>query len=375
MSRFSFMATLLISAILLPTAGFADEAATLPAAPLQPTQHGLRLTPSIARGMSRLAIQHNLTGELGLSDAQVDALSDSSARHLMEMGHAQGQAIEGMLEYAFQSMLTSQGRLDPDTAREFAQHTLPIMPAYHRMLDEFAQDAEEILTESQVSGFQEWMKSYRDEVHAFETRMNRWEAGNAQEGENPFAPSPVAEERAGRFGDHSAPTRRVQRARTHAQWEMRRLGPGQWKQFLAHAQRYFHFTEEQAASANALLDQYSERCRALMTEEWRARLEKNRILDRMKWSMRDLARGPWAYHIDREYEELVLPIDQLGNAFRRDVLALLNGEQRDNALRELREKAERHGMDQETRSAMESILMSIAPAATQASGPMENRGS
>ena len=41
----------------------------------------------------RMQIQHNLAGELGLSDTQVEALSASSARHLMEMGHAQGDAM------------------------------------------------------------------------------------------------------------------------------------------------------------------------------------------------------------------------------------------------------------------------------------------
>jgi hypothetical protein len=352
-----------------------DEATKHPAAPLEPTRYGLRLTPEIARGMSRLAIQHNLTGELGLSDQQVDALSESSARHLMEMGHAHGQTIGGMVEGFFQSMMATRGRFDPETARAFAERTLPVMPAYNRMLDGFTKDAENILSDDQLASFQDWMSDYREEVQAFEKRMERWQVGGAREGENPFAPSPVAEERGGREKDDPSAARNVQRARSYARWELQRLGPDRWKQYLEHARRFFDFSEDQSARADALLEHYTQRCQEVMTDEWRLRFEKNRVLDRMKWSMRDLSRGPWAYHIDRDYEALVVPIDELGDAFRRDVLGLITVSQRDKALAELRDKAQRHGMEPEIWSEMESMLMSITPAATQAGGQVEDRGS
>ncbi len=328
------------------------------------TRFGIRMTPDIARGFSRTAIHQNMTGKLGLSDDQVDALTEDSARHLMEMCHSEGEAVQGFMEFIVPTLVESGGLLDKEAAEGFAKRTLPIMPAYRRMLDGFEKDARKILNPEQMDGFDRILDDYRAEVDAFEKRMNRWKAGDAQEKENPFGPSPVPEERAGRFKDQPPEEKNLQRAREHARWQLRRIGPSEWKRFLDHTTRLFEFTEKQLVTARGLLDVCNQRCDAVMTDQWRRDYQRNRMLNRLRWTLRDLSQGPWAYHIDREYRDLMAPIEALGIEFRNDVLTLVEDEQKQKVIEMLKAKADLHGMDAETFAVMEGLIGDLGSPTT-----------
>ena len=73
---------------------------------MRPTKHGIRLTPALARAVSRAWIGEafeNFTGTM-LSEDQKAKLSETMARRMMEMGHKYGKQVGPFLELTIEQI-------------------------------------------------------------------------------------------------------------------------------------------------------------------------------------------------------------------------------------------------------------------------------
>ena len=186
--------------------------------------------------------------------------------------------------------------------------------------------------------------------------MDRWVEGKMEKGEQPFD---NLEQEDNPEEDQREPpkSKEMRKAEGTAAWEVRRLGPDEWKQFLNRARNFLNLDEEQYAKGQKLLKEYRDRAESLMTDEWKEQIRKNRIKHHFRRELKDQSIAPWIYHLDREYNELAKPVKELGSTFRREVMALATDQQRQDALAELQEFADKHGM---TPDEMDSQTLHLA---------------
>jgi len=261
-------------------------------------------------------------------------------------------------------MILSQGKLTPELARDFAKRAKPMIPVFRDLLEGVAKDARPVLDAEQARQMQREIEKQLGMLEKFEARMKRWADGDVKEkGEDPFddlEPTEKDDEADGEEVDKETKQRRqaLKHARRSAKWELRRIGPSEWSRFLIGAQYFLRFDDEQVAKAEALLEDYRGRAEAIMTDEWKQRLRRNRIRHQLRWQVRELADGPWMYHLTREYEELAGPIRKMGWDFRKEVLALAADEQREAALARIREQVEKHGLTMEP---MDAEILGLKP--------------
>ncbi len=314
---------------------------------MRPTGHGLRLTPQIARGFCRAMLTNGDLGrELNLTEEQEAQMSEALARRLMQMGHANGQHLQPFLETFVESMVIHQAKFTPDSAREFGKRAKPVLPAIRQFVKGLAEDARPILTPDQYAGFEETARQGLQGVDRFEGKMKRWASGGANDGEDldhyepEDGPAPEAS-----GTDHEKPkTPKAQHARNMAEWDLRRVGPGGWLRFLAGVKYFFKLDDAQSAEADQILAEYQQRAEAVMTDEWKQRIRRNRTKFHLRRSLGEIAKAPWLYHLDREYEELFAPVGKIERAFRAAVLALVTDEQREAAFAGVRDRAAKHGL-------------------------------
>jgi len=342
--------TIILTAVLGPLvpacpASAAEDAPAGRDEVMRPTQYGLRLTPAIANALCRLPLRNeNMFKEMPLTPEQESRMNDALARRFMEMGHRHGEHLQPFLETFIESMITHQDRFTPDSAREFSQRALPVLPGVREFIQNITQDARPILTPEQFAQFEEQANDGLKDINRFEGKMKRWADGGANEGERfdhyepEDGPAPDSEGKERGNGQ-------VQRARHMAEWDLRRDGPANWRAYLAGVSYFFKFDEAQVAEAHQLLADYHRQAETVMTDEWTRRIRQNRVRYHLRHSLGDLASGPWLYRLDREYRELLTPVAELGTEFRRAVLALATDAQREAALAEVRDRAARHGLD------------------------------
>ena len=322
-------------------------------------QYGLRLTPRIAGGFSRLAIKQGLGEKLDLSDQQVEELSDATARRIMQLGHEDGFDVQSMLEYLIPAMTVNNGRLDGESGQELARRMLPVLGSYRKLLKGFTRDARPVLSAEQNRQLDEVLEEARGELKPFEKRMKKWAAGEVEEGTNPFDDPPREPRK--NDGKKEDPKRQALRqAENMTRWQIRRLGPPEWRRLLFATQHYFKFDDEQRAEGGGILDHYTAEAEAVMNDKWKEGLRRNRIQYNLRWSLRDeFPTGPWVYHLDRAYEEAIEPVEELGKAFRKEIYGLATAEQRQAFDETIRQVGGDHGMTEQEIDLVSRVLLAL----------------
>lgn len=319
---------------------------------MRPTRLGLQMTPRIARGFARHWLVEVFDSDSGLADEQRSRIADAAARRIMDANRQHGQAGQAFFENLCESMLLYHGRYTPELAAELAKHADPMIPVFRQLFQDVADDARPMLDPGQLEHLQAEIEKQTRMLDQFEAKMKRWAKGEMEDGEDiedlfdDLEPPETDDTTDEGETDEETKQRReaLKRAKRSAGWEMRRFGPKEWARFLFGAQYFFQFDEEQIAKGKALLDDYRGRAKEIMTEEWKRRVRRNRIQYHLRWRIRELANGPWMYHLEREYERDAAQIREMGHEFRKEVLALATDEQREAALAKIREQVERHGM-------------------------------
>jgi hypothetical protein len=313
---------------------------------MQPTQHSLRLTPKMATAMARIWVEHDLKDELSLNEEQRTRIAEIAARQAMDFGHHNGADLQAMIEYFLASAIggPGQNKWSPEQGREFAERTQPLIRASRDMLKRFRQDVSPILSADQMRQFEDNLRKASDGLDKFEERMNRWADGRMEPGENPF------NERRNQRGA-TPEERRKNRREQRLQRMERRLtnviedhGPKAWEQFWAGAKEFFKLDETQCAQGDALLADYTKRAEAIMTDDWKDRARHNRLKRQYTRGLRDQPIAPWIYHLNWEFHNMVQPLDDLGQAFRNEIMNLVTRDQRQAAVQQLRNLAREKGL-------------------------------
>lgn len=331
---------------------------------MTPTKLGLRMTPRIARGMARNWIAE-MTGhkmwfqgegkKIELSDEERSRLADAATRRIMRMSHEHAEQGQQFLETLIEAMVLGEGEVQPEHAAEFARRAKPLIPLSREFIEGFNDDCREVLGPEKMAELQEKIDLEKQKIDRFEERMKKWQAGEVAEGgENPFEDLEEPQETNASGADGEEETEEEKQARENrearaqaersARWQIREVGPARWARTLRMIQHFYKLEPEQVAEAEAILEKYRAQAEPIMTTAWEDKLFRNRVKHSLLWRLDELRDGPWEYHLRVEHEELTRPLQELGDAFESEVLALVTDEQRLAALERVRERAAKHGL-------------------------------
>lgn len=334
-------------------------AAVPPPEIMRPTEQGLRMTPALARALSRSFVWQ-LSENSPLTDEQRSQLDESLARRLMETARTHQELAQQAAEYCLETIMAKEmdrRPLTPETAREFAQRVRPMLPIVKEFVRGVAEDFGPVVDARQNQAIGEMLNEAIGELDKIEDRMVRWSNGEYKNGEDPF--DNYAPNTQPASGATAPPANaEMQQAEERMKWTMLALEPNTWERFIVTTGGFFKFDTDQNARARDILARYRARAGEVMTPEWERRLRENRL----KSSFRDaLSRtqpvAPWFFHLQHEFDLAVKPLSELGRAFRREVLALVTPEQQETALAGIRSRSVDHGLPEADSSDMLLSLM------------------
>lgn len=362
----------------------AQAAPTVPPAPpppgpevMHPTTHGLRLTPALARGFSQ-AMAWGGREELKTTPEQQQQLADRWARRLMEMGRKHQRDVQPALEHLFATLIEQEGngqpglKLTPEAAREAGQRWAPLVPVMREAMDALEKDADSILNPEQKEAMRKKMQDGRDGAKHLEEVLARWAQGDYREGDNPFdnpkKPSQAAGDGSGdKEGATPKPTKpEMRNAEAVARMNLEQLGPADWSRLLDAVKKAFEFDDQQRAKADQLLADYRGKAEAIMTPEWKQAVRTNRIKSHLNNWLRGQPNRPFFFHLQQEYASLTKPLNELGLAFRADLLAIATPEQRGAAIAEVESTAADLGL---TLAPMDETVLGLAATQPTAGAP------
>jgi hypothetical protein len=309
---------------------------------LEPTKNGLRLTPAMARAFASQWLSEHVDPEITLTADQQVQLSESVAKRLMEGARKYQGQTQHLLEYTIENFSNRRQPVNPETGQKLAERSAPMIPAFREFLDGVGQDARSVLKPEDMTRFEQRLRQEHANVNNFETKMQRWSQGQINEGEQPFTEleatdTPVP-------GGKKPPSPAVRRAIRRATWSLSNLGPAQWETLLVSIKRLFKFTEEQSAKADEILTKYRADAELIMTPEWKKSLQDNRLKYNLRAALPEKSLAPWLFHLDRQFNETLAPLSDLGQKFRTEILNLVTDEQRAVAAKELEQLTAAHGM-------------------------------
>jgi len=142
----------LISAVLFLSRARADEKPVDPMS--EPTKHGLRLTPDMARALARQWLAERMDPAANVTHDQQNQLSESVAKRLMDLARDHQPQVQQLFDYTFQGVLSSRGQFTPETGQKLAEKASPLVPALHEFTDNVSQDARKILNPDEPENYQ-----------------------------------------------------------------------------------------------------------------------------------------------------------------------------------------------------------------------------
>jgi len=328
----------------------------------EPTKHGLRLTPDMARALARQWLAERMDPAANVTHDQQNQLSESVAKRLMDLARDHQPQVQQLFDYTFQGVLSSRGQFTPETGQKLAEKASPLVPALHEFTDNVSQDARKILNPDEMTSFEKRLQREHNKIDNFDTKMQNWAQGRVAPGEQPFADLD-ADSPEPNTGNQGGPTPAARRATRRATFTLSSLGPPQWEQFLSGIKQLFNFDEDQTAKAGEILAKYKVQADQIMTPEWRKAIQQNRIKYNLRGALPPDANGPWIYHLDQEFNKIVAPVNELGEPFRKEILALVTDLQRAAVAENLGKLAAAHGLKWEITD--KTILGLNPPPASQ----------
>ncbi len=316
---------------------------------MHPTDYGLRLTPELARALSH-SIVANITHDNPVSPEQRSRLIEALGKRILQTARENEQQAQAAIEYTFETGMASEikhEKLTAESAREFSERLKPLVPALRELEEGVSNDFESILTPEQFKEFHSKLDKSKKDLDEFEARMDRWSKGEYNEGEQPFS-SPADNAQQGGSQDKKITSPEMQGAEQRADNILRNLAPSTWEYFVNSTCEYFKLDEKQAARARKILADYKAKADAIMTPEWKRKIRENRLKQFFRYQLPSgVVFAPWNWRLEYDFNEAVKPLNELGRAFRKEVLAIATPEQRDTALTEIRKKAMEQGLTAE----------------------------
>ncbi len=316
---------------------------------MKPTEVGVRFTPKMAQGIAK-TMAREMRGRYDLSDEQVDQAQEILSRNMMRMAQDTQKKGRDIWELFMENMIANEGSFSKDDAQKWGKMMDDFLPEMKKFMTTTASQLGKTMTLSQRLKLTAEMSVVSAGFVGFEQRMKRWSKGDVPDMANPFFDvSPdsrkneaARDERGGKESDE------VKRARVRAErrldWEVD--VESRWSSYVESAIEYFKLSETQATSARAILKECLERAKAVKTPEWQERLRRNRTAAGLSGRLaKNFREGPWMWQLDREYEELLRPLQDIGKDLRNRVDELAESSQRASAAEQARAQLAKSGLE------------------------------
>jgi hypothetical protein len=314
---------------------------------MRPTRRGFRFTPGILQLGTRAWLREGPFADVDFDERQQAALSEKFSHRLMELSDREGEKVRELVETWLESVLTGSNKLTAEMKQRLGQQASDFVPAMRELVKDFARDARPLLTDGQWELFKEDLRQQFQNLERFEKKVQRWADGGAREDEtldDLDLEGEVTPEGAVQPGKGGRPTRALLNARRQADSDVQKLMPGSWREFLLSAKAFFLLDDKQMAQGERLLADYRRRAEPIVTPQWRGQVRENRVKYNLRGSLNREGLGPWIFHLDNAYNELIAPLKELEKEFRDQVIALATPAQRDAAVAKLRQRAAEHGL-------------------------------
>lgn len=312
---------------------------------MRPTERGIRFTRKMAEAAGRVVVRNQLEKDgAPLDEDQKERLAQAITERVWDMNLQHAQDAGPALEYFYETILNQEvlnkKNLTPEQAREFSEKVGPGAGLIREFWEGMLEDARPILNDEQYADLEKESREALKMARKFEEKMDRWSRGEIKENEgilDGIDEVDIEAEETGKSKEYVQAERRVR-------WRVNSMGPDDWRRFFNQAVRLFDFDEAQKQVGEKVLADYSAKAKEIMTREWRAKVMANRVQEQLQYQCPKEPLEPWTFHLEMEYKELVQPVQELGRAFRREIVALASAEQRERLLEDLREVGARHGM-------------------------------
>lgn len=313
---------------------------------MRPTEHGLRMTPALARAMSRMMVRQLVEGS-PLPAEQKARMDEALARRIMETCRTHQEMMQQVAEYTVEAMMKRDihaQQFTAESAAEFGRRVRPMMPVARDFMRSMAEDFDPFLDAHQREAIRRMLDEALSEMDKIDARLERWSNGGYEPGEHPFDNHTPQTQPATESSPAPA-NASMQQAEESARHALAMLEPNLWEGFVYNTGRYFQFDDSQTARAREILAEYRQRADAIMTPDWKQRIRENRLKQQFRYLLsREQPVAPWFFHLQHEFDQANEPLREMGDAFRKEILALTTPEQRDEALARIRQRAAQHGL-------------------------------
>ncbi|MBK8267828.1 MAG: hypothetical protein IPK83_05800 [Planctomycetes bacterium] len=306
---------------------------------------GIRMTPGLLKAISnRFAVE--MKSNLDLDDQQTTDIEGIITQHLGKLANDNAVVGRDAIEKMMETMILNDGRFPKEEAVKFAKSIKPLLPAVRQYFTDTSTEIGKKLNFQQRLKFSAQMGAVMSGFSVFEQRMAKWEDGKVNDNANPFWDGNNNEsENAGEPVDpneHPDHRRARQDVERWVDWELRI--DDQWDDYLKKASSFYEFDDAQKSSGENVMKQCKDRAALIKTPEWREKAKQNRIAKRLaRRAGNDMGEGPIAFALDREYNKLRQPLQDLDAEFKRRVDELPTSKQRQAAKQKVRKfLAERH---------------------------------
>ena len=318
-----------------------EKSETLADKEMKPTEIGVRFTPGMAKAIG-IAMTKQMKQRYDLDDGQVEGIQEVISHKVMRLVQDNAKTGRDMFEFMLETAIANGGGFPAEEATEFAKMAKPIMPALREFFKTSAGEIGKQMTIKQRLKLTGDMAAATAGLVVFENRMKRWEEGKVGDFANPFYDSndnasPDAEDEP--VDPNESPEHKRARQRVESYLDYQINVDNRWDRYVDHAILYYDFDESQEASARAILKDSKSRAKVIKTPQFRRAIKENRILQRMAYGvasekdsrLKGFNQGPWMYHLNRSYEKLMKPLNDLEGELKLRIDGLPTSQQRANA--------------------------------------------
>lgn len=313
---------------------------------MKPTELGVRFTPGMANALAK-QMSREMKGRYDMSDDQVQQAQEILSRNMMKMAQNSQKVSREVWETFMESMIANEGSFSKEDGQRWAKSMNKLLPDIKTFLTTSASQIGKTMTLSQRLKLTAEMTAVSAGFVTFEERMKRWEKGDMPDFANPFM-EPRAQPPRQSNTANAAETEEVRRARSRVERRVEfEVGvDDRWTGQVESAIEYYGLNEAQAKSARAILKDALEQAKQVKTPEWTERLRRNRTAAAVSnRASKNLREGPWMWQLDREYEEILKPLQDIGRSMRIRVDELAESGQRAKSAEQARQELVKSGLD------------------------------
>lgn len=317
----------------MPAGGLLAQNAPTADGTAGPTEYRLRFTPGMAESISRSLTRYVFVRQYELDEKYIDEIEQAVTRRLMTAAHkldneASQEAVERMLAELLEVIADGEGGpigrrgVPRRLGRAMAEGMVPMLPTLRELIREVGNDLRPKLAgKQQLKLVRDWA-AIGAGLETFEKMMNRWAAGDIDPMDNPFRPQANKK-------DASGQTRLLKTSRQIAERSMQMYDWSQWKRYVTDAKAYYQFDPAQSTTADSVLQETIDRGQRILDDETRRQgIYWNRLWYHLSTQMNLGWDNPVEGRLTYEYDQLMKPIETLGDEMKTRLDSIPTNQQR-----------------------------------------------